>query len=121
LNKEAKAAKLAADKAERENAGKSKRSETERYIDLQADKSGHIEPQVALDQNPPGGGDSSDPESDSDKETEDNSVLDSVSTTLSQKEEYKTFKSFLTKSNVKVLSKFNKDSTMKEAIIINRI
>jgi hypothetical protein len=55
LNKEAKAAKLAADKAERENAGKSKRSETERYIDLQADKSGHIEPQVALDQNPPGG------------------------------------------------------------------
>jgi hypothetical protein len=121
LNKEAKAAKLAADKAERENAGKSKRSETERYIDLQADKSGHIEPQVALDQNPPGGGDSSDPESDSDKETEDNSVLDSVSTTLSQKEEYKTFKSFLTKSNVKLLSKFNKDSTMKEAIIINRI
>jgi hypothetical protein len=54
-SKEAKAAKLAADKAERENAGKSKCSDTERYIDLQADKSGHIDPQVLLDQNPPGG------------------------------------------------------------------
>jgi hypothetical protein len=103
LNKEAKAAKLAADKAERENAGKSKHSETERYIDLQADKSGHIIPQVALDPNPPGGGDSSDQESNSDKETEDNSVLDSVSTTSSQKEEYKTYKSFLTKRNLKLL------------------
>jgi hypothetical protein len=78
LNKEAKAAKLAADKAERENAGKSKSLETERYIDLQADKSGHIDPQVALYKNPPRGRDSSDPESDSDKETEDNSALDSV-------------------------------------------
>jgi hypothetical protein len=44
LNKEAKAAKLAADKADKENAGRSKRSETERYIDSQADKSGHIDP-----------------------------------------------------------------------------
>jgi hypothetical protein len=44
--------------------------------------------------------------------------LDSVSTTLSQKEKYKTYKkSFLTKSNVKLLSKSNKDGTMKEMII----
>jgi hypothetical protein len=78
LNNEAKAAELAADKADKENAGRSKRSETEHYVDSQADKSGHIDPQVALDQNPPGGGDSSDPGSSSDKETEDNSVLDSV-------------------------------------------
>jgi hypothetical protein len=69
LNKEAKAAKLATDKADKENAGRSKRSETERYIDSQADKSEYIDPQVALDQNPPGGGRySSDPESSSDKE-----------------------------------------------------
>jgi hypothetical protein len=67
--KEAKTAKLAADKAERENASKSKRSDTERYIYLQADKSGHIVPEV-LDQVPPGGGDSSDPGSDSNKATE---------------------------------------------------
>jgi hypothetical protein len=46
--------------------------------------------------------------------------MDSVSTTLSQKEEYRTDKSFLTKKNVKLLSKFNKDGKMKETII-NRI
>jgi hypothetical protein len=38
-------------------------------------------------------------------------------TTLSQKEEYKTDTSFLTKKNVKLLSKFNKDGKMKETII----
>jgi ribosomal 50S subunit-recycling heat shock protein len=54
--KEAKTAKLAADKAERENASKSKRSDTERFIDSQADKSGHIVPED-LDQGPPGVGD----------------------------------------------------------------
>jgi hypothetical protein len=114
--KEAKTAKLAADKAERENASKSKRSDTERYIDSQADKSGHINPQV-LDQGPPGGGDSSDPGSDSNKATEENSLMDSVSTTLSQAKEYKKYKSFLNKNNVKLLSKSNKDGTMKETII----
>jgi hypothetical protein len=95
--KEAKTAKLAADKAKRENASKSKRSDTERYIDSQADKSGHINPQV-LDQGPPGGGDSSDPGSNSDKATAENSIMDSVSTTLSQAKEYKKYKSFLTKN-----------------------
>jgi hypothetical protein len=90
-SKKAKTAKLAADKAERENAGKSKRSDTERYIDSQADKSGHMNPQVVLDQNPSGGGDSSDPESDSDKATDENSIMDSVLTTSSQKEEYNIF------------------------------
>jgi hypothetical protein len=38
-------------------------------------------------------------------------------TTSSQKEEYRTDKSFLTKKNVKLLSKFNKDGKMKETII----
>jgi hypothetical protein len=117
--KEAKAAKLADDKAKIENASKSKRSDTERYIALQADKSGYIVPEV-LDQGPPGGGDSSDPGSDSDKATEENSRIDSVLTTLSQAKEYKKHKSFLTKNNVKLLSKSNKDGTMKETII-NRI
>jgi hypothetical protein len=115
LEKEAKAAKIAADKANKAKAGNSKRSETERYIDSQTDKSGHIDPKVAQDLNPPSG-DSSDPGSSSDKETE-NSVMDSVSTTSSQKEEYRTDKSFLTKKNVKLLSKFNKDGKMKETII----
>jgi hypothetical protein len=44
-------------------------------------------------------------------------VLDSVSTTSSQREEYRTDKSFLTKKNVKLLSKFIKDGKMKETII----
>jgi hypothetical protein len=116
LEKEAKAAKVAADKANKAKAGTSKRLETERYIDSQTDKSGHIDPQVAQDLNPPDGGDSSDPGSSSDKETE-NSVMDSVSTTSSQNEEYRTDKSFLTKKNVKLLSKFNKDGKIKETII----
>jgi hypothetical protein len=38
-------------------------------------------------------------------------------TTLSQKEEYRTDKSFLTKKNVKLLIKFKKDGKMKETII----
>jgi hypothetical protein len=118
LENEAKAAKIAADKASKAKAGNSKRSETERYIDSQTDKSGHINPQVAQDLNPPSG-DSSDPGSSSNKETE-NSVLDSVSMTSSQREEYRTDKSFLTKTNVKLLSKFKKDGKMKETII-NRI
>jgi hypothetical protein len=82
LEKEVKAAKIAADKANKE---------TESYIDYQTDKSGHIDPQVAQNLNPPDGGDSSDPGSSSDKETE-NLVMDSVSTTSSQKEEYRTDK-----------------------------
>jgi hypothetical protein len=41
LNKEAKAAKLAADKADKENAGRSKRSETERYKQTRVDISIH--------------------------------------------------------------------------------
>jgi hypothetical protein len=90
--------------------------ETERYVDSQTDKSIHIDPQVAQDLNPPNGGDSSDPGISSDRETE-NSVLDSVSTTSSQKEEYNSDKSFLTKTNVKFLSKFNKDGSIKERII----
>jgi hypothetical protein len=118
LEKEAKAAKIAADKASKAKTGDSKRSETERYIDSQTDKRGHIDPQVAQDLNPPSG-DSSDPGSSRDKEAE-NSVLDSVLRTSSQKEEYRTDKSFLTKKNVKLLSKFNKDGKMKETII-NRI
>jgi hypothetical protein len=44
-------------------------------------------------------------------------VIDSVLTTSSQKEEYRTDKSFLTKKKVKLLSKFNKDGKMKETII----
>jgi hypothetical protein len=86
LEKEAKSDKIAADKANRAKAGNSKRSVRERYIDSQTDKSGHINPKVAQDQNPPDGGDSSDPGSSSNKETE-NSVFDSVSTTSNQKEE----------------------------------
>jgi hypothetical protein len=116
--KDAKAAKIAAEKADIENESQSKRIDTQRYIASQADKSGHIVPDV-LDQGPPGGGDSSGPgsNSDSDKETEKDSRIDSVSTTLSQEKEYKKYKSFLTKNNVKLLSKFNKDGTMKELLI----
>jgi hypothetical protein len=43
--------------------------------------------------------------------------MDLVLTTSSQKEEYKKNKSFLTKNNVKLLSKSNKDGKMKETII----
>jgi hypothetical protein len=113
---EIKAAKLAADGANKAKAGNSKRSETEYYVDSQTDKSGHINPKFAQDLNPPDRGDSSDPGSRSNKETE-NSVLDSVSTTSTPKEEYRTDKSFLTKKNIKLLSKFNKDGKMKETII----
>jgi hypothetical protein len=116
--KDAKAAKIADEKAHIENAIQSKRIDTQRYIVSQADKSGHIVPNV-LDQGPPGDGDSSGPgsNSDRDKETEKDSRIDSVSTTLSQAKEYKKYKSFLTKNNVKLLSKFNKDGTMKESFI----
>jgi hypothetical protein len=47
LEEEAKIAKIAADKANQAKARNSKRSETERYIDYQTEKSGHIDPQVA--------------------------------------------------------------------------
>jgi hypothetical protein len=85
---------------------------------LQADKSGHIVPEV-LDQGPPGDGDSSDPgsNSNSNRETDKDSRIDSVSTTSSQAKDYKKYKSFLTKNNVKLLSKFNKDGKMRESLI----
>jgi hypothetical protein len=54
---EAKAAKLAAEKADLVNASQSKHIDTLRYIASQADKSGHIVPEV-LDQGPPGDVDS---------------------------------------------------------------
>jgi hypothetical protein len=116
--KKAKAAKLVAEKANLANASQSKRINTQRYIALQADKSGHIVPEV-LDQGPPGDGDSSDPGSDSnsDRETDKDSRIDSVSTTSSQAKDYQKYKSFLTKYNVKLLSKFNKDGKMKESLI----
>jgi hypothetical protein len=44
LEKEAKAAKIAADKASKAKTGDYKRSETERNIDSQTDKRGHIDP-----------------------------------------------------------------------------
>jgi hypothetical protein len=66
---EAKAAKLAAEKADLENASQSKHIDTQRYIASQADKSGHIVPKV-LDQVPPGDGDSSDPGSNSNSNRE---------------------------------------------------
>jgi hypothetical protein len=100
--KEAKAAKLVAEKADLANASQSKHIDTQRYIALQADKSGHIVPEV-LDQGPPRDGDSSDPGSDSnsDRETDKDSRIDSVSKTSSQAKDYQKYKSFLTKNNVK--------------------
>jgi hypothetical protein len=81
-----------------ENASQSKRIDTQRYIALQADKSGHIVPDF-LDQGPSGNGDSSGPGSNSNKETDKDSRIDSVSTTSSQAKEYKKYKSFLSKNN----------------------
>jgi hypothetical protein len=74
---EAKAAKLAAERAELANASQSKHIDKQRYIALQADKSGHIVPEV-LDQGPPGDSDSSDPgiNGDSNRETDKESRID---------------------------------------------
>jgi hypothetical protein len=67
--KEAKAAKLAAEKTDLANASQSKHIDTQRYIASQADKSGRIVPEV-LEQGPSGDGDSSDPGSDSNSDRE---------------------------------------------------
>jgi hypothetical protein len=97
---EAKAAKLADAEADLANANQSKNIDMQRYIDSQADKAGHDAPAV-LDQGPPDN--SSDPESKEDGKDKD-SRIDSVSITTSQAKDYKKYKSFFTKDNVKLLS-----------------
>jgi hypothetical protein len=115
---EAQAASLAAAEADKATTARSTKSkDIQQYLTTQEDKTGHEAPRDP-DQDPPD--DSSSSGSDEDLGEKDKAEIDSVSITTSQAIEYERTKSYLSKDNVKLLSKFNKDGRMRESLI-NRI